>query len=95
MARIGKDRFLATGGESHPLAMSAVPIFLGIIDSDISGRNRTGPQKCRQRKPPMLIHDLAITLELDTLPIHSGQSGKQNRFWMSVGIEGKVSSSAG
>jgi len=43
----------------------------------------------------MLILDLAITPERDTLPIHSGPSGKQKRFWMSVGIEGKASSSAG
>jgi len=43
----------------------------------------------------MSILDLTITPERDTLPIDSGQSRKQNRFWMSVGIEGKVSSSAG
>ena len=43
----------------------------------------------------MLILDLAITPERDTLPIHNSQSGEQNGFWMSVEIEGKVSSSAG
>jgi len=43
----------------------------------------------------MLILDLAITPERDTLPIRSSQPGKQNGLRMSVGIEGKVSSSAG
>jgi len=69
--------------------------FLGIIDNNISGRDRTGPQKCREWKPPMLILDLTNTPERDTLPIHSCQCGKQNRFWISVGIEGKVRSSTG
>ena len=83
------------GRRIPPLGHVCSANVLGLIDSNISGRNRTGPQKCRQWKPPMLILDLAITPERDTLPVHGGQSGKQNRFWMSVGIEGKVSSSAG
>jgi len=29
---------------------------------------------------------------IDTLHIHSSRSGKQNGFWMSVGIEAEVSS---
>ena len=43
----------------------------------------------------MLIVDPVITPQLHTLPIHSGQSGKQNCFWMLVEIEGKVRSVAG
>ena len=69
--------------------------FLRIIDSNTSGRNGTGPQNCREWKPPMLTLDLAITPERDTLPIHSDRSGKQKGFWISVGIEGRASSSAG
>ena len=40
----------------------------------------------------MLIFDLVITPEWDTLPIHSSQSGKQSGLWMSIGLEGKISS---
>jgi len=68
---------------------------LATIDSNISGKNRTRPQKCGQWKPPMLILDLAITPERDTLPIHSSQSREQNGFWISVEIEGKISSGSG
>jgi len=38
----------------------------------------------------MLILDLVITPERDTLPIHSSQPGKKNRLWMSAEIEGKL-----
>jgi len=43
----------------------------------------------------MLILDLVITAERDIIPIHSGPSGEQSGYWMSVEIEGKVSSGAG
>ena len=42
-----------------------------------------------------VILDLTNTPERDAPPIHSCQSGKQNRFCISVGIEGKVRSSTG
>ena len=68
---------------------------LEIVDGNIGGKHRFQPQKRGQWKPPMLILDLAITPERDTLPIYSSQSGQQNEFWISVEIEGRVSSSAG
>jgi len=43
----------------------------------------------------MLILDLTNTPELDTLPKRSCQCRRQNRFWISVGIEGKVRSGSG
>ena len=43
----------------------------------------------------MLILDLAIIGERDTLLIRNCQSGEQNEFWMSVEIEGNVSSGTG
>jgi len=51
--------FPATAGASHPSAAPAVPIFWGIFDSNMSGKNRTRSQKCGQWKPPMSILDLA------------------------------------
>lgn len=68
---------------------------LEIVDGNIGEKHRSKPQKRGQWKPPMLILDLAITPERDTLPIYSSQSGQQNGFWISVEIEGRVSSSAG
>ena len=68
---------------------------LGIIDGNISRKNRTNPQRCRQWKLLMLILDLAIIGERDTLLIRNCQSGEQNEFWMSVEIEGNVSSGTG
>ncbi|CAZ83056.1 unnamed protein product [Tuber melanosporum] len=68
---------------------------LAILDGKIGGGDGTRPQKCGQWKPPMLVVDLAVTPERDTLPTHSGRSGEPNGFWISVEIEGKVSSSAG
>ncbi|PWW77832.1 hypothetical protein C7212DRAFT_362443 [Tuber magnatum] len=69
--------------------------FLAALDGNIGGKNRTRPKRCGQWKPPMLIVDLVVTPEQDTLPIRSGQSGDQNSFWISVEIEGKVNSCAG
>jgi len=43
----------------------------------------------------MVTLDLAITPQKDTLPIYSSQFGKENGLWISVEIDGKVSSSAG
>ena len=43
----------------------------------------------------MLIFDRAISRERDTRPIHNSQSEEQNGLWMSVEIEGKVSSGVG
>ena len=43
----------------------------------------------------MLILDLAIISEQDTLPICNRESEEENEFWMSVEIEGNVSSGAG
>jgi len=51
---------------------------MGIIDGNISGKNRTRPNRGGQWKPPISILVLVITGERDTLPIHSGQSGEQN-----------------
>ncbi|KAG0633533.1 hypothetical protein HOY80DRAFT_1104625 [Tuber brumale] len=68
---------------------------LAILDGKIGGGDGTRPQKCGQWKPPMLTVDLAVTPERDTLPMHSGRSRGSNGFWISVEIEGKVSSSAG
>jgi len=42
----------------------------------------------------VLILDPAVTPERDPLPIHGSQSEKQNE-WVSVEIEGTVSSSVG
>ena len=93
--RDGSRHFSRDGRSIPPSGRVRSANVLGMIDSNISGRNRTRPQKCGQWKPPMLILDLAITPERDTLPMHSSQSGGQNGFWVSVEIEGKVSSSAG
>ena len=43
----------------------------------------------------MLILDPTNTPARDSLPIRSSQCRKQNRFWISVGIEGKVRSGSG
>jgi len=68
---------------------------LETLDGNMGGKHRSKPQKRGQWRPPMLILDLAITPERDTLPIYSSQSGQQNGFWISVEIEGRVSNSAG
>jgi len=59
---------------AHPIWARSANV-LGIINSTLSGKNKTRPQTCRQWKSPMLILDLVSTLEWDTLPIHSSQSG--------------------
>jgi len=38
----------------------------------------------------MLIYDLGITPERDTLPINSSQSGKQNGFGCRLRLRGKL-----
>jgi len=77
----GQDglRYVSRGGRSIPPPSRARSAnFLGIFDSNISGKNRTRSQTCGQWKPPMLIPDLATTPERVTqpLPIHNSQSGE-------------------
>jgi len=82
--------------EEHPTPVRVRSAnVLEIIDSNLSGKNTIRPQRCGQWKPPMLILDLVITAEWETIPIHSSQSGEQNGVWMSVEIQEKVSSGAG
>ena len=38
----------------------------------------------------MLILDLAITAERDSIPIHSSRAGERSGYWMSFEIEGKL-----
>lgn len=76
-----------------PIRLGTVNV-LGKTDSNIGGKNETRLQIGGHWKLPMLILDLVITPEWDTLPIHRRQSGERNGFCMSVGIQGKVSSGA-
>jgi len=93
MGRIDNDVLPATG--EHPPVWVPSANFLGIIDNNVLGKNRTRPQRCGQLKRAMVIFDLAITPEWDNLPVQSSQSEEENGFWTLVEIEGKVISGTG
>ncbi|RPA90155.1 hypothetical protein L873DRAFT_1795647 [Choiromyces venosus 120613-1] len=89
----GSRHFSRDGRSTVPRGHVRNTSVLGIFEGNIGGKNRTRGQKCGKWRPPTLTVDLVVTPERDTLPIYSGQSAGQNGLWISVEIEGKVSSS--